>query len=57
MAPSLYARLPYDPVRDFEAVSLIARLPFVLVVHPSVPARTAAEFVALAKAKPGEITY
>lgn len=57
MAPSLYTRLPYDPVRDFEAVSLVARLPFVLVVHPSLPARTVAEFVALAKAKPGEITY
>ena len=48
MAPSLYARLPYDPVRDFEPVGLVARLPFVLVAHPAVPARTAAEFVALA---------
>ena len=57
MAPSLYARLPYDPVRDFDAVGLVARLPFVLVVHPSVPARTVAEFVALAKATPGEIAY
>lgn len=38
MAPSLYARLPYDPVRDFEAVGLVARLPFVLVTHPAVPA-------------------
>lgn len=57
MAPSLYARLPYDPVRDLEAVSLIARLPFVLVVHPSLPARSTAEFVALAKSRPGEIAY
>jgi tripartite-type tricarboxylate transporter receptor subunit TctC len=57
MAPSLYARLPYDPVRDFDAVGLVSRLPFVLVTHPSVPARTAAELVALAKSKPGEITY
>ena len=57
MAPSLYARLPYDPVRDFEAVGLVARLPFVLVTHPAVPARTAAEFVALAKAKPGGLAY
>ncbi len=57
MAPSLYARLPYDPVRDFEPVGLVARLPFVLVAHPAVPARTAAEFVALAKARPGEIAY
>jgi tripartite-type tricarboxylate transporter receptor subunit TctC len=57
MAPSLYARLPYDPVRDFEAVGLVARLPFVLVTHPAVPARTAAEFVALAKARPGGFAY
>jgi tripartite-type tricarboxylate transporter receptor subunit TctC len=57
MAPSLYARLPYDPVRDFEAVGLVARLPFVLVTHPAVPARTDAEFVALAKARPGGFAY
>ena len=57
MAPSLYARLPYDPVRDFEAVGLVARLPFVLATHPAVPARTAAEFVALAKARPGGFAY
>jgi tripartite-type tricarboxylate transporter receptor subunit TctC len=57
MAPSLYASLPYDPVRDFAPVSLIARLPFVLVVHPAVPARTVADLVALAKARPGEVTY
>ena len=57
MAPSLYARLPYDPVQDFAPVGLIARLPFVLVTNPALPARTAAEFVALAKAKPGGIAY
>lgn len=57
MAPHLYARLPYDPVADFEPVSLVARLPFVLTVHPSVRARTVAELVALAKEKPGEVTY
>lgn len=57
MAPSLYARLPYDPVRDLDAVSLIARLPFVLAVNPAVPARSAAEFVALAKTRPGAIAY
>ena len=57
MAPSLYAQLPYDPARDFEAVGLLARLPFVLAVNPSVPARTVTEFVALARSKPGEITY
>ncbi|MBD0273578.1 MAG: tripartite tricarboxylate transporter substrate binding protein [Acetobacteraceae bacterium] len=57
MAPSLYARLPYDPVRDFEPVGVVARLPFVLVVHPAVPARTVTEFVALAKAKPSGLAY
>ncbi|HEY8612887.1 MAG TPA: tripartite tricarboxylate transporter substrate binding protein [Roseomonas sp.] len=57
MAPSLYANLPYDPVRDFAPVSLIARLPFVLVVNPAVPARSAADLVALARQRPGEITY
>ena len=57
MAPSLYARLPYDPVRDFEPVGLIARLPFVLATNPALPPRTAAEFVALAKARPGGIAY
>ena len=57
MAPHLYRRLPYDPVADFEAVSLIARLPFVLVVHPSVQARTLGDFVTYAKAHPGEVTY
>lgn len=49
--------LGYDPVTDLMPVSLLARLPFVLVVHPSVPARTAAEFVAYAKANPGRISY
>lgn len=57
MAPHLYARLAYDPVADFEPVSLVARLPFVLAVHPSVRAQTVAELVALAKARPGEVTY
>ncbi len=57
MAPHLYARLAYDPVADFEPISLVARLPFVLVVHPSVRAQNVAEFVALAKAHPGEVTY
>ena len=57
MAPHLYVRLAYDPVTDLEPISLIARLPFVLVVHPSVHAQNVADFVALAKDKPGEITY
>ena len=55
--PALYAKLPYHPVRDFAPVTVVATLPFMLVVHPSVPARNVAELVALAKAKPGQINY
>ena len=56
-SPSLFAKLPYDTSKDFAPVSLISTVPLVLVVHPSVPANTAAEFVKLAKAKPGAINY
>ena len=55
--PSLYARLPYDAVKDFAAVSLLATLPNVLVVNPSLPVRSVQELVALAKAKPGALTF
>jgi tripartite-type tricarboxylate transporter receptor subunit TctC len=55
--PSLYKKLPYDTVKDFAPVSLLATSPFVLVVHPSVPAKSVAEFVALAKKQPGKLNY
>jgi len=56
--PTLYrGRISFDTVKDFAPVALIAGNPHVLVVHPSVPARTLAEFIALAKAKPGTITF
>ena len=55
--PSLYANLPYDPVKSFVPVAWVARVPNVLVVHPSVPARNVRELVALAKAKPGQLAY
>jgi len=51
------SKLPYDPVRDFIPVGLFTRFPFLLVVHPSVPARTVKELVALARAKPGKLNY
>ena len=51
IAPSIYPRLPYDIVKDFAPVSLAARGGFVLLVHPSVPARTVAELVGLAKSR------
>jgi tripartite-type tricarboxylate transporter receptor subunit TctC len=55
--PSLYPKLPYDTMRDFAPISLVATSPYVLVVHPSLPARNVKELIALAKARPGEITY
>jgi Uncharacterized protein conserved in bacteria len=55
--PSLYPKLRYDPVKDFEYVSLTHTTPRVLVVHPSVQARTVQELIALAKAQPGRLSY
>ena len=57
VAPSLYTRLPYDPVKDFVPISRIFVAANLLVVHPDVPVKSIAELVALAKAKPGELTY
>jgi tripartite-type tricarboxylate transporter receptor subunit TctC len=54
---SLYARLPYDLVRDFAAVSPVASTTFVLLVHPGVAARTVQQFVELARARPGTLNY
>jgi len=54
---SLYSKLAYDPVKDFAPVSLVASAPNIITAHPSVQARSARELIALAKAKPGEITY
>jgi len=54
---TLYPKLPYDTLRDFIPVVLIGDTPNVLVIHPSMPARTAAEFVALAHKRPNEIAY
>jgi tripartite-type tricarboxylate transporter receptor subunit TctC len=53
--PSLYAKLPYDTVRDFTPVCNFARVPLILVSHPSLPVRSAKELIALAKGRPGEI--
>ncbi|MDB5808749.1 MAG: LacI family transcriptional regulator [Betaproteobacteria bacterium] len=55
--PSLYSKLPYDTTRDFSPVSLLASAPVILIVHPSVPVKTVKEFVALAKAKPGQLNF
>jgi tripartite-type tricarboxylate transporter receptor subunit TctC len=54
--PSLL-RLPFDPIKDFAAVATVAGTELLLVIHPSVPANTLQEFIALAKAKPGQLSY
>lgn len=55
--PLLYAKLPYDSVKDFAPISNVANSAFVLVVHPTLPAKSIAELISLAKAKPGELSY
>ena len=55
--PSVYKKLGYDPARDFAPVTMIASGPGVLVVHPSVPAKSVKELIALGKAKPGQLNY
>ncbi|MPZ44708.1 MAG: tripartite tricarboxylate transporter substrate binding protein [Betaproteobacteria bacterium] len=54
---TLYRTLPYDPIKDFEFIVLTVRVPNVLVVHPSVPAKSVKELVALAKSRPGELVF
>lgn len=55
--PSLKEKLPYDPIKDYDAISLMSSSPYLLVVHPGFQAKTVKELIALAKAKPGEINY
>ena len=56
-AYGIYSKLTYDPAKDLQPVSLLADMPNILVVHPSLPVRTTREFIALAKAKPGELNF
>jgi len=55
--PFIFDKLPYDPIRDFKPISLLAKVPSLYVVHPDVAAKNLKEFVALAKASPGELNY
>jgi tripartite-type tricarboxylate transporter receptor subunit TctC len=55
--PYIFDKLPYDPVKDFKPISLLAKVPSLYVVHPDVPAKNLKEFVALCKAKPGQLNY
>jgi tripartite-type tricarboxylate transporter receptor subunit TctC len=55
--PTLYPKLPYDPIRDFQPITLVALVPNMLSVNPSLPAKSVKELVALARAKPGTINF
>ena len=57
IAPALYAKLPYDPARDFAPLSLVGKVPNVLVVFPGLPARAMGDFIALIKVQPGKLNY
>ena len=57
ISPSLYPRLPFDPVRDFEPITLLASLPNILVVQRSLPVKSVQEFIALARSRPGQLNY
>ena len=57
ISPSLYKKLAYDPIKDFTSISLVAQIPNVLLVHPSVPVKTLMDLVKLAKANPGKLNF
>ncbi len=57
IAPNVYKKVPFDPVRDFAPIALVAEVPFALFVTPSLPVKSVSELVALAKAKPGTLNY
>jgi tripartite-type tricarboxylate transporter receptor subunit TctC len=57
ISPTLYKQLPYDPRKDFAPIALIARVPFVLVINPSLPVQSVADLIGYAKARPGSLTY
>lgn len=55
--PSLFSKLPFDPIKDLTPVTMLASAPLMLVVHPSIPAKSVAEFIAYAKANPGKLNF
>jgi len=57
VAPALYGKLPYDPIRDFAPVTLAGSVPHLISVHPAVPAKTVKELIALARANPHQLTH
>ena len=57
ISPSLYSQLPYDGIRDFAPIARVSTIPNVMVVHPSVPAKTLKQFISLARAHPGKLNF
>jgi tripartite-type tricarboxylate transporter receptor subunit TctC len=57
IAPAIFPNVKYDPIKDFEPITLVARTPYLLVLHPSVKAASLKEFVALVKSQPGKLNY
>ena len=57
IAPAAYSKLKYDPIKDFDPITLVASTPYLLVVHPGVKANSLKDFVALAKSQPGKMNY
>lgn len=55
--PTLYSKLAYDPVKDFAPITLVSKLPNLMAVNPTVPAKSVAQFIALAKSSPGKLSY
>jgi len=57
ISPTLYKELPYDPRKDFAPVALVARVPFILAINPSLPIQSVNDLIIYAKAHPGGLTY
>jgi tripartite-type tricarboxylate transporter receptor subunit TctC len=57
VAITVYKKLPYDPTKDFAPITLVSRIPFVLVAHPSLPVRSIPQLIQFAKEKPGQLSY
>jgi tripartite-type tricarboxylate transporter receptor subunit TctC len=57
ISPSVYPDIPYDPIKDLTAITMLSKRPTVLMIHPSVPARTAKEYFSYAKANPGKVNF
>ncbi|HEV8518047.1 MAG TPA: tripartite tricarboxylate transporter substrate binding protein [Burkholderiales bacterium] len=55
--PATYGKIPYEPLKDFAPISLLTAQPYLMVIHPSVPANSVKEFIALAKSRPGQLNY